>query len=130
MILFQLLKLIYSKIKKTIAASKLFALLIKNGYLEVKVSEPRNLFGIYHEKIGVFIDKNSDKIAIIGSNNETKNATTYNLESFNTFCSWKDGQADYVNQHYHDFLNLWEGKVDNVSIKDLNHAIEEDNKEI
>ena len=111
--------------KKTIAASKLFALLIKNGYLEVKVSEPRNLFGIYHEKIGVFIDKNSDKIAIIGSNNETKNATTYNLESFNTFCSWKDGQADYVNQHYHDFLNLWEGKIDNVSIKDLNHAIEE-----
>jgi superfamily II DNA or RNA helicase len=111
--------------KKTIAASKLFALLIKNRYLEVKVSEPRNLFGIYHEKIGVFIDENSDKIAIIGSNNETKNATTYNLESFNTFCSWKDGQTDYVNQHYHDFINLWEGKVDSVSIKDLNHAIEE-----
>lgn len=110
---------------KVAAASKLFLLLIQKGYLDVRIAVPTNNQGLFHEKIGIFIGKNGDKIAIIGSNNETKNATSINSESFNTFCSWIDGQNCYVEQHLLDFNNLWNGSVQGLDIKELGEALNE-----
>lgn len=106
------------------ASSKLFVQLIKNNILEVKISRP-NTSGIFHEKIGIFSDYDDNMIAIIGSNNETKNATSINYESFNTFCSWKPGQDVYVIEHYNDFIKLWNNEYVNSSVIDINEAIRE-----
>jgi len=105
------------------AASKLFVMLIQKNILEVKVAEPLNLHGTFHEKVGIFIGENNYSIAINGSNNETGNAIKFNQESFNTFCSWKSGQKEYVEGHLKDFNNCWEGKDKNISLKSIEEAV-------
>lgn len=111
--------------EKTIAASKLFVLLIHKGILKVKVAEPQNLKGLFHEKIGIFMDSKGNTIAINGSNNETGNALKFNHESFNTFCSWKIGQEEYVIEHLNDFNDYWEEKYDNIKLKSIEEALNE-----
>lgn len=104
-------------------ASKLMLLLVKAEIMEIKVAEPLNTLGLFHEKIGLFEDENNNRIAIIGSNNETRNSIKSNIESFNVFCSWKDGQLEYVDEHYHDFMSYWDGKVDNIKVIPINEAL-------
>lgn len=112
--------------EKTIAASKLFIMLIRKGVLKVKVAEPLNVQGLFHEKIGVFIDDKANMIAINGSNNETGSAIKLNQESFNTFCSWKIGQEDYVIEHLNDFNNYWNGHNNSIKLKTIQEALKED----
>jgi len=44
--------------------------------------------GIFHQKVGIFQDKNGNKICFSGSINETQTAWKYNIEDFNVFRSW------------------------------------------
>lgn len=104
-------------------ASDLFAALIYKGILEVRIAIPKNSNGIFHEKIGVFEDFNSNRIAIIGSNNETHNAINENYESFNVFCDWKAGQKIFVDTHFNDFNSCWERFNTNLLIFDLTEDI-------
>ena len=111
--------------QKTIAASKLLIMLINSGIIEIKVAEPNDVRGLFHEKIGIFIDNIGNKIAIIGSNNETDSAVTINQESFNTFCSWKQGQTEYINEHISDFDKYWSGKNEYIKLISLKDALKE-----
>ena len=77
------------------------------------------------KRLEFFSDYDDNMIAIIGSNNETKNATSINYESFNTFCSWKPGQDVYIIEHYNDFIKLWNNEYVNSSVIDINEAIRE-----
>lgn len=112
--------------KATFASAKLLFILIKLGRLEIKVAEPKNTIGLFHDKIGLFYDTSDNKIAIIGSNNETSAAVKSNVESFNTFCSWKPGQDEYVLQHEIDFEKYWKGENNNIKIYSLKEALDED----
>src|SRR5690554_3902244 len=89
--------------KLSLTASKLLFLLVKTEMLEIRVALPKNEKGLFHEKIGIFHDELNNTIAISGSNNETSAAARLNFESFNTFCSWKEGQNYYVDEHIADF---------------------------
>lgn len=104
-------------------STKIMLLLIKKGFLTIKLAIPKTKTGIFHEKIGVFIDKFGNKIAINGSNNETYNAMNSNIESFNTFCSWITGQAEYVYDHETDFDNYWNNEDIEVSTLDLSEGL-------
>lgn len=105
-------------------ASELFFQLIVGGILEVKIAVPKNDIGLFHDKIAVFYSKDSDeKIAISGSNNETYNSVSINHESFNTFCSWKEGQEDYVAEHERDFDEYWEDETPSLKVFSLERAI-------
>lgn len=108
------------------ASAKLLFLLIKLGKLEIRVAEPQNANGLFHDKIGIFYDDAGNKIAIIGSNNESSSALNSNVESFNTFCSWKLGQAEYVTQHEYDFNGYWEGKNNTIKLYSLEEALDGD----
>lgn len=105
-------------------AAKILIALITEGFLTVKVAVPKNPIGIYHEKIAIFIDAFGHKIATIGSNNETSNALKNNIESFNTFCSWKNGQWEYIKLHEDDFNTFWNNQSSSIEAYDLLDAID------
>ena len=105
-------------------SAKLLFILIKMNLLEIKVAEPKNTTGLFHDKIGIFQDKDNNKVAITGSNNETSAAVRSNIESFNTFCSWKLGQEEYVTQHECDFENYWSGSNSSIKIYSLDQALD------
>lgn len=97
----------------------LFFNLILSGLLKVKVAIVKEGIGIFHEKYGLFYENGSDRvIAINGSNNETYRGIGLNQESFNTFCSWIDGQLPYVEQHQKDFEKYWNN--DSLKLKVFN----------
>ncbi|NLX64371.1 MAG: DEAD/DEAH box helicase family protein [Clostridiaceae bacterium] len=68
----------------------LLANLIAGGQLDIKVSfiEANNKIGIFHEKMGIIIDSENNKVAFTGSMNETQSAFSHNYESIDVFCSW------------------------------------------
>ena len=108
----------------------LFFNLILSGLLEVKIAIVKEGSGVFHEKYGLFYENDGDKIiAINGSNNETYRGIGLNQESFNTFCSWIDGQLPYVKQHKQDFEKYWNNdssklKVFNVDKENFNEVFD------
>ena len=104
-------------------SAELFFILIVSGLLEVKIATPKKGTGIFHEKIGIFDLIDGEKIAIIGSNNETFNSVSNNHESFNTFCTWEIGQKEYVNDHEETFETYWNNMSKNLNIHDIDEAL-------
>ncbi|HHX69504.1 MAG TPA: DEAD/DEAH box helicase family protein [Gallicola sp.] len=112
--------------EEVVASSKLLVMLLELGYLEIMVAEPQNHNGLFHEKIGLFYDEFGNSIAISGSNNETGRSILLNHESFNTFCSWKEGQLDYIIDHENDFKAYWNKQYPNIRTYDLSEAIDKE----
>lgn len=88
----------------------LLANLIAEGVLDIKVAFKinANSAGIFHEKIGIVIDSEGNKVAFTGSMNETYSGLLQNYESIDVFCSWRDEDYDRVNIKENAFDNLWE----------------------
>jgi hypothetical protein len=110
---------------ESLTSTQLLFVLIKKNILEVKIAVPKNRFGIFHEKVGVFEDLNGNIITILGSNNETKSAVNINHESFHVFKSWKDGQIEYCNENVKDFEAYWSNTDNNLEVYDIQEAISE-----
>ncbi|WP_220728769.1 DEAD/DEAH box helicase family protein [Apilactobacillus xinyiensis] len=106
-------------------SSKIFAKLIHLNILDVKVVVPKNKVGIFHEKISIFYDEANNKIATNGSNNETLNSVSANLESFNVFGSWNVGQNEYINAFENSFAKTWNNDVKYYDVISLKNAIED-----
>ena len=88
----------------------LLANLIAEGVLDIKVAFKINInsAGIFHEKIGIIIDSEGNKVAFTGSMNETYTGLLQNYESIDVFCSWRDEDNDRVNIKENAFDNLWD----------------------
>ena len=71
--------------------------------------------GIYHEKIGIFTDKDGNSIAFTGSSNETAGGLTENFESVHIFCSWDDPQYR-VSMISDDFAKLWNNNTAGLEV--------------
>ncbi|MDB9512841.1 helicase-related protein [Kamptonema animale CS-326] len=119
--------------------------LIQNSYLDIKIAIPvkdnefpidsqpltvnsqslaPNHYYIFHEKVGIFTDKNGDQIAISGSNNESLNGWENNTESFHVYCSWEGGRdLERVAEEQFRFEQLWNDLAPNVRIFDVPEAI-------
>lgn len=81
------------------------AKLLEIGRLEIKVAMPKNGRGIYHEKVGLFFDKEGNYLAFSGSANESNNAFENNYECIEVFTSWNDkSRAEKKKKH---FETLW-----------------------
>lgn len=102
---------------------EIFVALIQSKILEFKVAVTKKELGIFHEKYGIFYDEFSNIIAISGSNNETISAVVNNSESFNAFCSWKNGQEEYVYEHIKDFEAYWNEMNQNNILYSLEEII-------
>ena len=88
----------------------LLANLIAEGVLDIKVAFKinANSAGIFHEKIGIVIDTEGNKVAFTGSMNETYSGLLQNYESIDVFCSWRDEDYDRVNIKENAFDSLWD----------------------
>ena len=63
--------------------------LVSNNMLDIKIAWKKEK-GIYHEKIGVFLDQEGNYVSFSGSSNETKGGLVDNWESIDVYCSWKE----------------------------------------
>lgn len=70
----------------------LLANLIADGRMDIRVvvTENNAEIGLYHEKVGIVVDMDGNKIAFTGSMNETGPALTANYETIDVFRSWTD----------------------------------------
>lgn len=98
--------------KNEIEVSKLnlLANLIADNVLDIKVAFKldANSAGIFHEKMGIVIDPEGNRLAFTGSMNETYSGLLQNYESIDVFCSWKDEDAERVAIKEYAFDNLWD----------------------
>ncbi len=79
--------------------------LIENQRLDIKLAlRPK---GMYHEKIGIFKDKNNNEVVMSGSNNESINAYEFNYESASVYKSWVDGHKGFLKDNIDHFEELW-----------------------
>lgn len=95
----------------------ILANLIEDGILEIKIAVTENpRSSMYHEKIGLFVDGEGNKIAISGSNNESETAISENFESFQVFCGWYEGDRKRVETVENDFNMMWENRQEALSV--------------
>jgi superfamily II DNA or RNA helicase len=103
-------------------AAQTFSKLIASGVAELKFAIRAQ--GIYHEKLGIFVDRQGLKIAFIGSVNETAAAFTagQNHESFAVFQSLEPAiYAAYGHDLEERFEDLWSGRTKATRIYDLDN---------
>lgn len=101
------------------AQASLFATMISFGQMDVRIAFRAEESGIYHEKLGIFTDRFSNKVSFKGSANETWSGwhNLGNHESFDVFRSWNDNnEAQRVDRHASYFEKLWRGEVHGLEI--------------
>lgn len=107
----------FSEPKNKVEISKLnlLANLIADNILDIKVAFKLDAHsaGIFHEKMGIVIDSEGNKIAFTGSMNETYSGLLQNYEAIDVFCSWKDADSERVVIKENAFDNLWDN-LDNA----------------
>lgn len=89
------------------------ALLLEMGRLEIKIAVPKTGAGIYHEKIGVFLD-GATYVSFSGSSNESRNAFENNRECIDVYPAWlSPSRAGRKRQHFEE---LWAGTDRGVDV--------------
>lgn len=100
--------------------------LIKNRRLDIKVclKQKQNApkYGLFHEKFGVFKDRDGNSISFLGSVNETLSGWLENEESFEVSQSWVPALKKRVEEKIIRFERLWKGDADNVATYDFPEA--------
>lgn len=99
------------------------AYLIANGTVDIKIAFTKK--GIFHDKFGLFLDADGNKLYFRGSNNETTAAILNNYESFETSVSWNcDANEMYkINEAIQCFENIWNNNVDGLIVIDLPEVV-------
>jgi hypothetical protein len=109
--------------------AELLAWLVERGHLEIRVGLPLidgrigNDGAIFHAKEGVIEDKHGQRLGFSGSVNETPNGWTSNFETIQTFCSWKPGGAEAIDDLEAGFLRLWQNQDTGARTLTLPEAI-------
>lgn len=97
--------------------TKMLATLIQAQALEIRFAIRTDGSGIYHEKAGVFTDREGSHVTFLGSANETWSAWHYkgNHESVEVFCDFgAASDAQRVRKHIANFERLWQSEVPGV----------------
>ena len=96
--------------------AELLAWLVDHGHPEIRVALPlhngqvANDGASFHAKEGIIEDCHGQRLAFTGSVNETPNGWSSNGESFTTFCSWRPGGEEHVDDLEAGFLRLWQNR--------------------
>lgn len=113
-----------TKLLSCLIASKILTIKIavvgENGHPSVR--------SLFHDKVGIFKDENSDAVVFRGSFNETYKGLSDdgNIESVDVFQSWDGGKdAERVNDAINLFERVWSGsQLSKVKIYDLPEAFQ------
>ncbi len=77
----------------------------------------------YHEKWGIFVDRNGAKVVFTGSMNETPQGLKDNFEAIDVYCSWKgDDSRSRISLKEQDFESLWQNKTHGLRVLDFPEA--------
>ena len=100
--------------------------LIEENILDIKVADKISDFDdndmvMFHEKIGLFIDENENKVAFSGSLNESDNAFSKNFESIQVFKSREEPKRLAIIEG--NFERLWEDKTNTLEVYDFPEAV-------
>lgn len=100
--------------------------LISDGILDIKIAitEENNRIGMYHEKVGIMIDREGNKIAFSGSMNETANALLANYETIDVFCDW-NGEEERVKAKETAFDAIWNKMESHIITYDMDEISDE-----
>lgn len=110
----RLLELIKTEFENPIGkGTALLLKLLESGRLELRIAVPLSAFGIYHEKVGIFIDDAGDFLSFSGSSNESRTALEGNYECIDVYSSWKDGERAKLKKEH--FEQLWEDNAPGVT---------------
>lgn len=115
----------------------LFALgwMIANNKLDIKIALMYNQdgkimtsdeiinSGIFHQKVGIFTDREGNIITFSGSVNETLLGWQKNVEEFKVFRSWIDVESEYVKEDIKKFERYWYNMSSNIKVMDVPEAI-------
>ncbi|RZM79149.1 DEAD/DEAH box helicase family protein [Leptolyngbya iicbica] len=98
--------------------------LLAHDRLEIKIAVVKDLQdeGIYHEKLGLFIDAEGNQIAFGGSANESARAYRRNFECITLFWSWRDGDAECIDEMSADFEDLWQNQTPELDVMEFPEA--------
>ena len=96
----------------TMVALKVLATLVKSGHLDVRLVIKPTSRGLFHEKLGLFLDSHGTAVSFKGSANETWAAfhPLGNFESIEVFRPWSsEAERTRVLKHQAYFESLWSG---------------------
>ena len=105
---------------ETVSQDRLACLswLLSQGVLDIKLAVANNFDdpGLYHEKFGVLLDNNNNRVAFTGSINETKSGLVSNFESIEVFCSWRGVEINRVERIADNFEKLWSNDTERAEV--------------
>lgn len=104
----------------------LLATLIAQNKLDIKIafSYKNNKLGLYHEKMGIFCDKENNKVAFSGSMNESQTAFAINYEAIDVYKSWNSqDEKERVENKEIAFERLWSNIDDSAKVLDFPEAV-------
>lgn len=103
----------------------LLATLVAIGCVDIKVVLKKDGTGIFHHKLGVFGDADSNQVSFLGSTNESWSgwSPAGNHESFEVFSSWEEPAR--VTMHQQFFDSVWAGTEPELVVMDLPQAFRE-----
>ena len=98
--------------------------LISRGILNIKIAilDNDNDFGMYHEKIGILIDGENNKLAFTGSYNESLNSYINNFESLDVYSSLK-GEYERIDEKNINFDKMWNDVTNKSKVVDIPEAV-------
>jgi superfamily II DNA or RNA helicase len=100
--------------------------LIANDFLDLRIGyikDKKCCNDIFHQKVGILEDGDGNVISFSGSNNESAYGWQYNSEQFKVFCSWKQGNAVFVNQDIENFNELWQDNASKTKVISFPDAV-------
>ena len=100
---------------------EMIASLISFQCLDVRIAFMATQRGLFHDKMGIFVDKNGNSLSFKGSINDSLSAWMDPLkggngESFDVFCSWREGDHVRALSHADYFERLWKDDYEGVRV--------------
>ena len=81
---------------------------------------------LFHEKLGIFRDREGSVLAFSGSANESRSAWLENFERVDLFRSWRlDAERSKVRRLELQFRELWSNDTPSLLVRDLAHALKD-----
>lgn len=96
---------------------KVLSTLLKFGVMDIKIAVRPSNQGLYHEKLGIFVDEFNNKVSFVGSANESWSGwhSSGNFESIEVFSSWRNFyDKERCDRHEQNFDRLWQGHTNGI----------------
>ena len=103
----------------------IFSYLLNNDQIDMRVACVKEENAIMHEKVGIVTDTNGNKLSFSGSNNETENGWTRNIEQFKVFRSWNEVENVFLSADIEDFEQLWNSDDEDTVTIPVSQAIKQ-----